>query len=144
MSSAWLLDTSVVSGLLRPKPEARVFEWVALHPLDALYVSAVTQAEMLYGARLLPAGKRRRELEGALRAIFSQDFAGRVLPFDTLAAPVYADIVAGRRRLGRPISQFDAQIASIARTHGTALVTRNTVDFADCGLTLIDPWTAAD
>ncbi len=144
MTRSWLLDTNVVSELLRPKPDSRVAEWVAAQALETLHVSAVTQAEMLFGVRLMPAGKRQREIEAAVHAIFSQDFAGRVLAFDTHAAPTYADIVAARRREGYPISQFDAQIAAVARIHGLCLVTRNTADFERCGLVLINPWVAAD
>jgi predicted nucleic acid-binding protein len=135
-----LLDTNVLSEPLRPRPATAVLEWFAAQPPASLLVCAVTQAEMLLGARLLPAGKRREAVEQALRAMFEQDFAGRVLPFDAAAAPAYADVVARRRAAGRPISQFDAQIAAVARHHGLRLATRNRADFEGCGLTLVDPW----
>lgn len=137
-----LLDTNVLSELLRPSPHDAVLAWVASQPAERLYVSAVTQAEMLLGARLLPAGRRRRELEAALAAMFDEDFAGRVLPFDRHAVPGYVGVVAARRAAGRPISQFDAQIASIALRHKLQLATRNTADFEGCGLRLVDPWRA--
>lgn len=135
-----VLDTSVLSELLRAAPDAAVRAWVAARPGDALFVTAATQAEMLLGARLLPAGRRRAALEAALHAMFAEDFARRVLPFDSAAVGDYVEIVARRRAAGRPISQFDAQIAAIARHRGCALATRNVADFDGCGLELIDPW----
>jgi toxin FitB len=138
-----LLDTNVLSELLRATPNAAVVAWVATQPAESLFISAVTQAEMQLGARLLPAGKRRTALEAALEAMFKEDFARRVLPFDSAVVPEYVDVVSKRRASGRPISQFDAQIAAIARRHGAKLATRNTADFADCGLVLIDPWQSS-
>lgn len=135
-----VLDTNVLSELLRAQPDAAVHAWVAALPVEHLFVSVVTQAEMELGARLLPVGQRRRALEAALRAMFEQDFAGRVLPFDGVAATHYVDVVAHRRAIGRPVTQFDAQIAATALAHGCALATRNRADFEDCGLELIDPW----
>lgn len=136
-----LLDTNVLSELLRSQPHPAVLAWFAQQPADSLFVSAVTQAEMLLGARLLPRSKRRQQLEAALDTMFREDFAGRVLPFDSAAAAAYAAVVAARRGAGRPISQFDAQIAAIAQSHRAALATRNVSDFAECGLTLTDPWS---
>ncbi|HZT56771.1 MAG TPA: type II toxin-antitoxin system VapC family toxin, partial [Burkholderiaceae bacterium] len=123
-----LLDTNVLSELLRAAPEPAVLRWLAAQPADGLFVTAVTQAEMLLGARLLPAGKRRSALEAALRGLFDEDFAGRVLPFDSGATPAYAELVAARRAAGRPISQFDAQIAAIARRHAMGVATRDVDD----------------
>jgi predicted nucleic acid-binding protein len=137
-----LLDTNVLSELLRAQPQASVLSWVAAQPVDNLFVSAVTQAEMMLGVHLLPAGKRRQLLEQAVGAMFREDFAGRVLPFDSEAAPAYANVVAARRAAGRPISQFDAQIAAIALSRGATLATRNVADFAGCGIGLLDPWIA--
>ena len=93
-----------------------------------------------FGARLLPAGKRRATLEAALRATFDEDLAGRILPFDSAAVPAYVDIVSARRAAGRPISQFDAQIAAVARHHSALLATRNVDDFEDCGVAVVNPW----
>lgn len=138
-----LLDTNVLSELLRARPDESVLAWFARQNAAGLYVSAVTQAEMLLGARLLPAGKRRAQLQHALDAMFGEDFAGRVLPFDDAAAAPYAAIVATRRGVGRPISQFDAQIAAIATSRRAGLATRNQDDFVGCGLTLHNPWSAA-
>ena len=135
-----LLDTNVLSELLRARPEPAVLAWFAVQAPDKLVVSAVTQAEMLLGARLLPAGQRRQQLQQALEAMFREDFGGRVLPFDTAAAADYADLVHARRNAGRPISQFDAQIAAIARCRGAGLATRNVADFEGCGLVVDNPW----
>lgn len=136
-----LLDTNVLSELLRKQPAPAVLAWFAEQPPESLFVSAVTQAEMMLGTRLLPAGKRRKALEAALVAMFSEDFAGRILPFDSAAVDAYVEIVSERREIGRPISQFDAQIAAISRQAGARLATRNTDDFRNCKLALIDPWT---
>ena len=135
-----LLDTNVLSELLRAAPNATVVAWVIAQPGESLFVTSVTEAEMRLGVRLLPAGKRRQALEIAVAAMFAEDFAGRIRPFDTAAVPSYVDIVWKRRAAGRPISQFDAQIAAIALCHGDQLVTRNVSDFEGCGLSLVDPW----
>ncbi len=135
-----LLDTNVLSEILRSTPEPAVLAWFSAQREDQLFVSAVTQAEMLLGARLLPEGRRRQRLEEALRGLFDVDFAGRVLAFDGAAVAHYVEIVATRRRAGRPISQFDAQIAAIGRRHGLPLATRNVRDFEGCGLRVLDPW----
>jgi predicted nucleic acid-binding protein len=137
---AVLLDTNVLSELLRARPDAAVLGWFAEQAQDQLFVSAITQAEMLLGALLLPAGKRRVQLQQAVAAPFRDDFAGRVLPFDAAAAAAYAPVVAARRRAGRPISQFDAQIAAIATSRPAALATRNTADSEGCGVDLHNPW----
>ena len=137
-----LLDTNVLSELLRAQPHPAVLAWFAEQPADSLFVSAVTQAEMLLGARFLPRSKRRQQLETALDTMFREDFAGRVLPFDSAAAAAYAAVVAARRGAGRPISQFAAQIAAIALSRRAGLATRNVSDFEECGLTLTNPWSA--
>jgi predicted nucleic acid-binding protein len=139
---SFLLDTNALSEILRSLPDPTVLRWFASQAEDQLFVSAVTQAEMVLGARLLPQGKRQQRLQGALQELFEHDFAHRVLPFDARSVVHYAEIVASRRSIGRPISQFDAQIAAIALQHGMALATRNTRDFEGCGLRLIDPWTS--
>ena len=138
-----LLDTNVLSELLRAAPSPVVMAWMAAQPADGFYVSAVTQAEMLLGARLLPAGKRRQSLERALAAMFDEDFAQRILPFDSAVVPTYVDVVSARRASGRPIAQFDAQIAAIALHRGDMLATRSVSDFVGCGLSLVDPWRFA-
>lgn len=135
-----VLDTNVLSELMRAEPDPLVANWIAVRPASSLFVTTVTQAEILYGVALLPAGKRRERLGAAVDGLFEQDFADRLLPFDEAAARDFADIASGRRRRGLPISQLDAQIAAITKSRGAALATRNVADFLHCGLTVIDPW----
>jgi hypothetical protein len=135
-----ILDTKVVSELKKAEPAASVREWVASQPASRLFVTAVTQAEILYGIGLLPKGRRRNSIATAAQAMFDEDFNDRVLPFGSDAATIYADIAVVRRKQGRPISQFDAQIAAIARSTGGALATRNVGDFESCEIELINPW----
>ncbi|MBI5131900.1 MAG: type II toxin-antitoxin system VapC family toxin [Rhodopseudomonas palustris] len=135
-----ILDTNVISELMRPKPDAVVLAWFGEQPVAGVFTTTLTQAEIFYGLALLPEGRRRDDLTAAARPIFEIDLAGRVLPFDTDAADAYPAIAAGRRHSGHPISQIDAQIAAIARSRGARLATRNTADFADCGITVVDPW----
>jgi predicted nucleic acid-binding protein len=137
-----VLDTNVLSNLMRPKPSAQVVAWIAQQPLVDLYTTAITEAEIFYGIQLLAKGKRRDGLLAAAEGMFTEDFAGRVLAFESDAAHYFARIAADRRALGRPISHADGQIASIARAHGANLATGNGPDFADCSITVIDPWRA--
>lgn len=137
-----VVDTNALSELLRPAPDARVLEWFAAQPRATLFTTTVTRGEILYGLRLLSDGQRRRGLLEAVQAVFNQEFAGRVLGFDAEAADVFAQIAASRKLAGRPISQFDAMIAAVARSRGAALATRNLKDFTGCGVDLIDPWQA--
>ncbi len=125
---------------MRPAPNESVVRWVDSLPPTTLYTTSVTQAEILHGILRLPAGKRRERLAAAAEAMFEEDLAGRVLPFDSEAARTYALLVSERERRGRPISQFDAQIAAIARTARSPLATRNTSDYQGCGIELTDPW----
>lgn len=102
--------------------------------------TAVTAAELWYGVARLPEGHRKRELTVMIRGILTEDFYGRVLPFDERASVRYADVVTSRERIGRPVGAADAQIAAICRDLGAALATRNTPDFEDTGIELVDPW----
>lgn len=135
-----ILDTNVISELMRAAPDQKVLEWAAEQPMASLFTTTLSQAEILYGLALMPEGRRREALIAAAQPMFAVDFAGRVLPFDGDAASAYAEIAAARKRAGQPISQFDAQIAGIARSRGARLATRNGRDFAGCGLTIVDPW----
>lgn len=137
-----ILDTNVLSELMRPVPAAIVIEWMAGRAPASLYTTSITQAEILHGLMLLPRGRRRAALEAAATAMFTEDFAGRILGFGTDAAPSYAQIASDRRGAGRPISHFDAQIAAIARSTGATIATRNMADFAGCGVALVNPWKA--
>jgi predicted nucleic acid-binding protein len=136
-----ILDTNVLSEVIRSVPAAAVLRWLSTHPASGLFTTTITQAEILYGLALLPKGKRRAALQSAAETMFEEDFAGRVLPFDSDAARAFAHIAASRRASGRPIPQWDAQIAAITRSRGAAPATRNTGDFEHCGITLLNPWS---
>ncbi len=143
MSSGFLLDTHVLSELMREQPAVAVLDWFAQNAQSAMHTSTVNQAEILTGIALLPAGKRRTALAVAAEQLFEQDFAGRCLGFDAAAAKNYAVLVAARNRQGQPISTEDAQIAAIALAAGLCVVTRNTKDFENIdGLMLANPWQA--
>lgn len=114
--------------------------WLKGQARASVFTTTVTRGEVLYGVRLLPDGRRRRELWDAATAIFNEDLAEQVLTFDNEAADAYADIAAHRRSVGRPISQFDAMIAAMARSRGAGLATRNDKDFDDCGIDVVNPW----
>jgi predicted nucleic acid-binding protein len=137
-----VLDTNVISELLRPAPAGPVEAWLAAQDGAGVYFTAVGEAELRQGVALLPQGRRRASLSAAVEAILEEDFRERILPFDRAAARAYADITAERRAAGRPISQFDCQIAAIARSRQAAVATRNTADFGGCGIEVIDPWQA--
>ena len=137
-----VLDTNVISEVLRPAPQPAVLHWLAAQPRASLFTTTVTQGEVLYGIRVLSDGKRRRGLWDAVKRIFSEDFAGQVLDFDSDAADMYAEIAASRRMAGKPISQFDAMIVAMARSRGASLATRNVSDFEDCGVDVVNPWAA--
>lgn len=136
----FVLDTNVVSELMRQLPDAAVLAWADSHPRAQLFITAITRAEIRYGIALLPASRRQRELTGRADQLFKDLFGERILSFDADAADVFAEIAADRRRNGRPISHFDAQIAAIARSRGTVLATRDGADFADTGVTIVNPW----
>jgi toxin FitB len=135
-----VLDTNVLSEILRPAPDSRVMAWLALQPRAALFTTTVTEAEILYGVRLLADGSRKEALSIAIEDISDKDFADRLLSFDSDAAAMYADIAASRRNSGRPISQFDAMIAAVTKSRGATLATRNVKDFVNCGVAIVDPW----
>ena len=137
-----LLDTNVLSELMRPKPDSRVLAWIASHRAQSLHTTSITQAEILHGIMLLAPGRKRRAFEAAAEAMFREDFTGSVLAFSSDAASPYARIAVDRRSAGRPISQFDAQIAAIALWRRATVATRNTADFEGCGVDLVNPWTA--
>jgi predicted nucleic acid-binding protein len=135
-----ILDTNVVSELLRAAPAPEVEAWLAGQDGTGIYLTAISEAELRYGVAIMAAGRRQAMLAAAVDGIVREDFGGRILPFDGAAALEYADIGARRRAAGRPISQLDCQIAAVARAHGATLATRNVDDFADCGVEVIDPW----
>jgi toxin FitB len=135
-----VLDTNVISELTRQAPAPRVISWLDALTASEVATTAITAAELLYGVARMPDGRRKTELAAAVHGLLSDDFQGRVLSFDEPAAQRYADIVTGRERLGRPIGMADAQIAAICRTADATLATRNTDDFQETGIELINPW----
>jgi predicted nucleic acid-binding protein len=137
-----IIDTIVLSEVMKNAPNATVLTFLNATPRVALFTSAITQAEILYGITTLPIGKRRDALLAAAGTAFAEHFSGRVLPFDGAAAEAFARIAAVRRENGRPISQADGQIAAISASRGATLATRNVADFDGCGVSLVNPWTA--
>lgn len=135
-----ILDTNVVSELMRPNPSSNVVDWVAEQAAPNLYLSTVSQAELLYGVQILPPGRRRDRLLDAVEAMLRQDFDGRILPFDSPAAHTYAAIAAARCAVGRPINHADCQIATTARCRGASVATRVVGDFEATGIEVINPW----
>ncbi|MCA1671027.1 MAG: type II toxin-antitoxin system VapC family toxin [Actinobacteria bacterium] len=134
-----VLDTNVVSELMRASPAAAVASWVRQQERGSLVTTAITIAEIRYGLARLPAGRRTRQLWETAEEVLAA-FPSQVLPFDQAAAVLYGDIAAARERIGRPIDAFDAQIAAISRAHRARLATRNTKDFDETGIRLVDPW----
>ena len=135
-----ILDTNVVSELMRPAPEARVLHWFSSQAAEDLHVTAVTMAEILYGVELISAARRRDVVRAGAEKMFEAAFADHVLTFEDRAAHAYSQIASSRRRQGKPISGVDAQIAAIARVHGATLATRNPYVFEECGVRLVNPW----
>ena len=138
-----LLDTNVVSELMRKTPDPIVAVWAAGHRLEDLFFSAVGEAELRYGAAILPTGQRRDTLLSDIERMMGEAFGSRVLPFDRGAARAYADIAAMRRSAGRPVGPADCQIAAIARSRHMAVATRNVRDFDDLDIEVVDPWAVA-
>lgn len=138
-----VLDTNVISELLRPAPAPQVEAWLATQDGANIHFTAVGEAELRHGVAIMSAGRRRNALAEAIDKMLAEDFRDRILPFDRAAASAYTAIAAKRRAAGRPISQFDCQIAAIARAHEAAVATRNTGDYEGCGIDVIDPWRQA-
>lgn len=137
-----LLDTNVVSEPLRHAPERRVIEWIDAQPMETLFLSAITVAELRAGVALLPAGKRRSGLHENLEKRFLTLFAGRVLPFDLACTQAYAELMAKARSAGLAIATADGYIAAIAAANGFAVATRDTRPFEAAGVDVINPWQA--
>lgn len=137
-----LLDTNVISELIRSEPAQTVLDWFGKHDAADLFISAITEAELRTGVAILPEGQRRDRLQAAIDAMIDLDFQARILPFDSPAAKAYAEIAAQRRAAGRPIAEADCQIAAIARATDAPIATRNVKDFDGCGVRVINPWNA--
>jgi predicted nucleic acid-binding protein len=139
--SRFLLDTNVLSEFNRTgKPDEHVSQWLASVPLDSLHVSVITLGELRFGIELLPAGKRRAQLEQWMEKEFPNWFAGRILPVDDEIVQRWAALSADRQRQGRPLAQFDGLIAATALKHGFTLATRDVNDFLNLGVPLFNPW----
>jgi toxin FitB len=136
----FLLDTNILSAMMTPKPVPEVAAFISGQPVELLFTATICQAEILSGIAILLEGRRRLGLEAAARAMFSEDFEGRVLPFDSEAAIAYADIFAARRRAGRPAATADLMIAAIAYCCNASVVTRNAADFGGCNVAIVNPW----
>lgn len=137
-----VLDTNVISELMRLEPDATVFAFVDAQPARSLYTTSIVVAEILAGIAMLPAGRRRTALEDDASRLFQEEFADRILPFNRRTAVAYAHIIEKRRALGRPLEGFDGLIAAAAAAAGFTVATRNTADFEGCDVDLINPWAA--
>lgn len=135
-----VLDTNVISEIFCPLPNAQVLDWLQRQDATHLCTTTITRGELLFGVYLLPPGRRRETLLAGLLRISQERFADRVLPYDTAAADAHAELAARRRALGRSSSQSDLMIAGIVRSLGLTLATRNTRNFQDCGIALVNPW----
>jgi hypothetical protein len=135
-----LLDTNVISEMMKQSPSAKVMAWIDQQEVMLVYISTITVAELSYGIHALPKGKRRNLIEDAFNKTIGEAFKHRLLSFDDVAAHIYGKIMGRRKALGRPLSILDGQIAAIALAHGAAIATRNTCDFTDCDLDLINPF----
>jgi predicted nucleic acid-binding protein len=135
-----LLDTNVISELMRPQPDATVLAWADDLDPGAVAITAMNEAEILHGLARLPEGRRRQQLQQSWDALAAELFAGRIWPFTSEAAHWYAEVLCRRERLARPMATADAVIAATALAHGVRLATRNIDDFAGIGLELVNPW----
>ena len=137
-----VLDTNVVSALMRHEVDPIVVAWLDGLPPESVWTTSITVFEVRLGLEILVAGRRRRQLEEAFAKTLEEDFEGRVLPFDQAAAQAAGRIAAERRRVGRTVEIRDIQIAGIVNVRKATLATRNTRHFEECGLVLVDPWSA--
>lgn len=138
-----VIDTNVVSELMRAAPNEAVLDWFGRRAASDLHISAVTEAELRRGVAILREGRQRYALTDAIDAMVAEDFTGRVLAFDGPAAVAFAAVFDERRAIGRPISFPDCQIAATARARGAAVATRNVGDFEGCGIDVVNPWDEA-
>ena len=139
-----VLDTNIVSEFMTSPPAEPVTAWLNTQEATQLYFTTISIAEIGFGLRVMPAGRRRQLLTDRFERFLAAAFESRVLSFDEDAAHAYGEIRGHRKEQGRPMSNFDGQIAAIAKTQGFAVATRNTKDFEDCGLELINPFVGAD
>lgn len=135
-----VLDTNVLSELMKPQGAIAVKNWVAAQSRENIFTTSITKAEILYGIEILPEGKRSNTLKETTEAMFDRDFADKILPFEEKAAEYFAEIAASRKQIGKPISQADAQIAAICLANNAKIVTRNVEDFMYCQIAILNPW----
>ena len=135
-----ILDTNVVSELMRPTPERMVLRWFGNQAAEDLHVTAVTVAEILYGIELISAARRREVVRAGAEKMFEEVFADRILAVEDRAARAFSQIASSRRRQAKPMSGVDAQLAAIVRVHGATLATRNPYVFEGCGVRVVNPW----
>ena len=138
-----VLDTNVVSEMMRPAPDPSVLNWLNTQVAGELWLNSVVVSELLCSMARLRAGARKRQLAETFAAMLEQDFAGRILPFDLEAAVIYAEMAAGCEAKGRPVEMADAQIAAICLAQGAKLATRNLKHFEGLGMVLVNPWDVA-
>jgi predicted nucleic acid-binding protein len=137
-----LLDTNVVSALMRPEPEAQVVKWLNAQPRSSIWITSITVMELRYGLQVMPTGRRREAMLQLLEKLLTEKVEGRVAPFDTPAAQQAGDLMALRKAQGRLGESRDTMIAGIALSTRATLATRNTAHFADLSVPVISPWTA--
>lgn len=137
-----ILDTNVLSALMRTVPDAPVVTWLDGQPAESVWIASITVFEARLGLALLPQGRRRRAIETAFARLLEEDLENRVLDFDLAAASTAASLAAERQRAGRPADMRDTQIAGIALSRHATLATRNVRHFADLNVPVVDPWTA--
>lgn len=135
-----LLDTNVISALMRREPDETVVAWLDDQPAESVWTTTVTVFQIRFGLEIIAAGKRRQRLQAAFTKTLNDDLAGRVLAFDSLAAEAAAAIAARQRRAGRPIEIRDVQIAGIASARKATLATGNTRHFEGADVSLVNPW----
>jgi predicted nucleic acid-binding protein len=137
-----ILDTNVLSALMRTLPEARVLAWLDRQPAESVWITSITLFEARLGLALLPTGRRRQTLEAAFARLLKEDLENRVLDFDSAAAAEAASLAAERQKAGRPVDMRDTQIAGIALARRATLATRNVRHFGDLKIPIVDPWAA--
>ncbi|MDQ2995042.1 MAG: type II toxin-antitoxin system VapC family toxin [Pseudomonadota bacterium] len=135
-----LIDTNIISEMMKPAPDAKVITWIDQQDIMHLYISTITIAELAYGINALPAGNRRNYLEKAFNSVVREAFEYRIFTFDEVAAHQYGIIMSQRKNIGKPMSMADGQIAAIAQAHNCTIATRNTNDFANSNLDLVNPF----
>ena len=137
-----ILDTNVLSALMRTAPETPVVAWLDRQPAESVWITSITLFEARLGLALLPSGRRRQSLEAAFTRLLKEDLENRVLDFDSAAATEAASLAAARQKNGRQVDMRDTQIAGIALARRATLATRNIRNFADLKISIVDPWAA--